>query len=266
LTLAGFSLPAQQPPGPAGDTNLYSVEKEAALGRQLAARFRERTTPVDSPAVQSYIDRLGQRIAAQVPDARFAFRFSVIADDHCPAIHEPVALPGGSVFVPAALVIAAQDEAELAGMLAHAIHHIHQRHAATTVNQAGVPLIYVGSWAGTCAELLMPRGLLPRRRSYELEADALGVQTMARAGYDPMALVRYIERVHLQPGPATRSSALPDREERLAALRSVIETLRPAGYAAPTGELAAVQEELRRLMERPASSEARPTLKRSGSK
>src|SRR5271169_284582 len=94
-------LPAQESSGTTGHgVNFYSLEKEAAIGRQLAADFRQRTTPIDSATVQNYLDHLGRGIAAQIKDAKFPYTFSVIADDPCPTVHEPVALPFGYVFVP----------------------------------------------------------------------------------------------------------------------------------------------------------------------
>ena len=270
--LASLPLVTQEPLGAADDINLYSLEKERGLGRGLAAEFRQRTTPIDSPTVQSYLDRLGQGIVRQLRGTKFLFTFSVIADDPCRTIHEPTSLPGGYVFVPAALFLAAHDEAEFAGMLAHAMEHIAQRHGTRQAargqiaNLSSVPLIFMGGWSGNCSEgLVLPKGFLAIQRSNDLEADALAVQTMARAGFDPMALVRYIERVQHQPTTVTQKAAvgLPDREQRLAAMRSIIEKLPPANYAAPTEDFATVQKELRRLMESRVLPKAPPSLKRS---
>jgi predicted Zn-dependent protease len=271
LILAGLPLTAQEPLGPANNgANFYSIEKEGALGSQMAASVRQRTTRIDSPTLQNYLDRLGRRIAAELQGTKFPFTFSVIAEDACPTIHEPVALPGGYVFVPVALFSTAQDEGEFAGMLARAMEHIAERHGARqatrgqVVNYASIPLIFMGG-SGSCSEgLAIPRGFLALQRSNELEADSLAVQTMAHAGFDPMALLRYIERVQFQPGSATQKvfSALPDRDRRVASIRSIIEKLPPANYTAPVEEFAAVQRELNGLVERRAP----PTLKRRGSK
>jgi predicted Zn-dependent protease len=258
LMHAAVSLTAQQPLRPAGDIASYSLEKEAALGRQLAAEFQQRTAPVESPLVQNYITRLGQNLLAYIPDARFAFTFTVIAGDPCPASHEPVALPGGYLFVPASLIMAAQDVAELAGMLSHSIHHVTERHGVRrkTTNEAGIPLIFMGGWAGRCPDgLAVPRAFLAQQWSNEMEADVLAVQTMARAGFDPLALVRYLERAH--------ASRLPDREQRLAAMRSAVQTLPERNYAPAGGEeFVAVQEELRSLRGEPLPAKAPPSLRR----
>src|SRR5262245_17734472 len=101
-----------------------------------------------------------------MPNANARFTFSVIAEDPCTTVHEPAALPGGYVFVSAALFLAAQNEAEFAGMVAHAIVHIAERHGTQAtrgqaVNYAGVPLIFMGGWGGFCAEgLAVPRGFV----------------------------------------------------------------------------------------------------------
>ena len=88
FALASLSLTAEQPPG-----------KETALGERLAEKFRQQTTPIDRPLIQDYADRLGQRLGAQMPDAKFPFTFSVIAHELCRPVQEPAALPGGYVFV-----------------------------------------------------------------------------------------------------------------------------------------------------------------------
>jgi predicted Zn-dependent protease len=264
--LAGVSLSAQEPLGPAQNGVNYSLEKEAALGKHLAADFRRRTIPVDSPVVQIYLDRVGQKIAASMPDARFPFTFSVIADEPC-RIHEPTALPGGYVFVPVGLFVAAQEEDEFAGMLAHAMEHVAQRHGprqATRGTTATIPLIFMGGW-GCSGELAVPAAFLASQRSAELEADVSAVQTLARAGFDPNALVRYVERVQVQPtGPMSKVySPIPDRDERITALLAAIQKLPKVDYAvAPTDEFATARHEARRLMEEPVRSKAPPSLMR----
>jgi beta-barrel assembly-enhancing protease len=256
--LAGLSLAAEAPPGPAEKAvNHYSLEKEAALGKQLAADFTQRNTPIDSPAVLHYLDRLGRRIAADLRDAKFPYSFRVIASDPCRTVHEPAALPGGYVFVPGALFVETRNEAEFGGMLAHAMSHIALRHATRQAtrgqvsNLASIPLIFTGGWSGSCSEeLLLPRAFVTSLRSQELEADVLAIRTMARTGFDPTALLRYMERV--QPA----ASALPDRDQRHASMRLLIENLPPTNYAAPGEEFPAIQREVRRLMERRASHTA----------
>jgi len=270
LILATLPLMAQEPVRAARKgVNFYSLEKEGALGRQLAAEFGKRTTLIDSPTVQNYLDHLGQTLELHVPDANFPFTFRAIAEDPCPAIHEPTTLPGGYVFVPAALLIAAQDEAEFTGMLAHAMGHIVHRHGTrqatrgTMINNASIPLIFMG---GGCPEgLAIPLGFMAFQRSAELEADSLAVQTMARAGFNPRALAQYLQRVQVRTAGTISKvySPLPDRDQRLANMSSAIEKLRTAGYAAVApAEFSAVQQELRRLGVPSARPQRPPTLMR----
>jgi predicted Zn-dependent protease len=172
--LAGLPLAAQEPGRPTENgVNSYSLEKEAALGRQLAWEVYRHTTAVANSRVEDYVNRLGRRISAQMPEPSSAFTFSVIVDDLCPKTHEPGAVPGGYIFVPGALFIAAHDEAEFAGMLAHAMEHIVQRHLLRQATPAGatIPLIPLGP----CSGGMIPVGYLPTQRSNELEADALAV-------------------------------------------------------------------------------------------
>src|SRR5262249_33514405 len=213
--------------------NLYSIEKEAALGRKLAAEYREHTTAIASPSVQQYVETLRERLASKMTNA--AYTFSVVSEDPCPIIHEPVALPGGYIFVPSALFLAAQDEAEFAGMMVHAIAHIFERHGtqqATRGELAGVPVAFVGGGAGCSSSGALPLLFRNVQRTFELQADLLAIQILARAGYDPNALVRYIERV--QPGVSTSPavfSSMPPREERIAGMLSAIANLPPTNYA-----------------------------------
>ena len=270
LMFAGRPLTAQDlaPPLQSGP-NRYSLEKEAALGKQLAAELRERMSPIDVPVVQNFLDQLGKSIAALMPDAKLPFTFTPIAEDPCLTTHEPVAMPGGYIFVPAALFLAARDEAEFAGMLVHAMEHVTQRHE---IRQAGggamasIPLIFAGGWGGGCSEgVSIPVGFIASQRTAELEADRGAVQTMALAGFDPEALVRYIQRV--QPpsdGTAKGHTSVPDRDSRVAAIRSAIEKLPSMGVRAmQQNGFAAAREEMRPFAQTPlVRPDTQPTLLR----
>jgi predicted Zn-dependent protease len=266
LALLRLAYAQDQPPG--RGVNFYSCEKEAALGAQLTKEARRDTTPLDSPVVREYLERIGQRLAEQLPMACLApFTFAVVTDDTL--THEPFALPGGFIFVPAGLILAAQSEAELAGMLAHAMAHIAERHGtrqatrSELVNTASVPLIYMGGGQSFAvqqgAALAIPLGLLDFRRQCELAADRAAVRAMAAAGYDPAALAAYIERTQTDQAPA-RFSPLPARDARIAALNQAAAELPRAGYSAPDG-LAPIQDIVRRLTApppRPAPSLRKP--------
>ena len=251
LTLAAFA----QEPNPGRGVNFYSIEKEVALGRQLAAEFQRNARQLVSPAAQAYIQELGRRVAAE---SAFTYTFLLFADDPT-ALHEPAAFPGGFVFVPASLILAAHDEDELAGMVAHAIAHIEARHGTKQASRAEIarftiPMIYMGGRAGSAIEhgnrMAIPMNMLALSRSYDLEADSLAVGMMSAAGYDPAAFVRYLERE--QPSDdatGTKWSALPGRAERLRAVRTAVESIPPRAYERHAG-FDSIQAEVLRLSAR----------------
>jgi beta-barrel assembly-enhancing protease len=249
--LAAVALTAQERQLGQG-VNFYSKEKEAALGAGLAEDARRQTTKLDNPEVQAYVERVGRRLAAHLPDTSLTFTFAVITDDRGGPTHEPIAIPGGYLFVPTSLVLAAQDEAEFAGMLAHAMIHVAARHGtrearrSQIAHETAIPLIYIGGVE--VARILLPAGILKMWRANELEADRVAIPTMAAAGYDPAALVRYISRVQPETTVQTQvHSPLPAREQRIAAMEEAIGKL---------GDFARIQQTVRDAMPKP--QERRP--------
>jgi beta-barrel assembly-enhancing protease len=260
FALAVHEVFAQKPSPPRG-VNFYSIEKEQALGAQIAKEYRSGVTVIEDAALKAYLDDLGQRLAAKAGGPAFGYTFELVSDDRI-VLNEPVAFPGGPVFVPTSLIRAARSEDELAGMLAHAIAHIAARHGTKMatrgeiLDQATIPLIYMGGWTGYAmrqgAAIAIPLGFLKFVRQFELQADGLAVQTMAAAGYDPQALVNYMERV--LPGdaaPPSPMSALPRHDARLEALRKAVEAIPASTYPAHEG-FAAIQEAVSRLDVKPA--------------
>lgn len=204
VSLVVLNLPAQD----------IRLQKQIALGEKLASQFRQNTTPIDSASVQEYVDRIGQRLDAQIPDSRSQYRFEVIADDRGGYAHQPVAFPGGYVFVPAPLILAAQNEAEFACMLADAMAVLKAQN-----RQSGSEI-----WFS------YESGVFPVAIARQADTDA--VKIASSAGFDPAALGRYIARVH-------------QSEARLAVLEEAIQRL-PARTYTGTGDFARVQEEVRR--------------------
>ncbi len=241
------------------------VEKEKALGAQLAAEYRRQTRMLDAPLVNAYLDDLGQSLAAHAPATGFTYKFE-LADDDQPWIHEAAALPGGPVFVPTSLILSAADEDELAGMLAHAVAHIATRQETRQMtrgqiaNRNTAPLIMMGGWSGYAPRQqnnAVPMGFLPSLRKNELESDQLAVRILCSAGYDPQALARYIERVQPADPPLPNVMApCPDKDKRLAALQDAIRQLPPATYSAHPG-LDAIHQDVTRLTARPAKTPPR---------
>ncbi len=278
--LAALIVSAQDPK-PGQGANFYSLEKESALGASLAAEILRQATPLDSVAVRDFLNGIGSRLSAQIPAAPFPYTFTLIAGDLNPLTHEPVAVPGGHMFVPAELILTAKDEAELAGMLAHAMVHVPERHytrqasRAEIANQATIPLVFQarwsskGGWAGYGARqapaALIPVGMLKTQRLAETEADALAIPITYGAGFDPSALVRYIGRVQgAEPGTVGRVfGVLPPAEARVSLMETAIQALTPQTYTAlDPSEFGRIQAEVRRVAPVAERPKLRPTLKR----
>lgn len=221
--------------------------REAAIGRQLAENVRRSTTPVESQAVQDYASQLGARLVAQLPDSASSHTFSVVSTDRSNALHEPLTLPGGYVFVPTSLLLAANDEAEFAGMLARAIVQPAYLVSASPGASPSIRVILIDDFSG---DDLLPLSTMARRRQIQLEADKSAVPTMSRAGFDPAALLRYIERVQ-PPGAA--------RDARLAALRQAISEIPPATYM-ESAEFRSMQDRVRPAPVAPARTQPPSSL------
>jgi len=219
--------------------NFYSLEKEQAFGAGMVATARRQVTVVENSTIQAYVERIGQRLAASIPNSPFPYQFTIVQDTPGVTFIEPVSFPGGYVFVPLSLIQTAKDEDEFAGLLAHSMIHISQRHAtrmdtsSEIVNLATIPLVFMsGGWTNygirQAATLAIPVGFLAFQRRYEREADQMAVTTTAAAGFDPAALGRYIGRLQrpAQGTVSTAFSAYPPAAERVANINNAVEQLR----------------------------------------
>ncbi|HWB84026.1 MAG TPA: M48 family metalloprotease [Bryobacteraceae bacterium] len=265
FSLIGVLLNAQEIPR--SKVNLRSQDKEAALGAQLANEVRNRTSSLGDAAVLGFVEDVGWRLAPHVTGANSHWEFAVIRDDAGGNTHEPLSMPGGYIFVPANLILEANNEAELAGMLAHAMAHVAAIHQSfgEEARLAGTPLIFLGGWMGEGAPTAMPLGFLQIQRKKELDADRAAVNVMAAAGYNPAAFVDYIRRA--QPalsGDAGKYSPLPLRDKRISALETAAATLAP-GSRTNSDIFIAIQERVRELVTSSAGdvpSEEPPALRR----
>ncbi len=265
---AAFAAAQQREPGKG--INFYSIEKEMALGKHLAADFQRDTKPLESASALAYINGIGQRLAAQIGGPPFIYTFALVADDPT-VLHDVAAFPGGFLFVPASLILAVKDEDELAAMLAHAIAHVASRDGARQatraelVNGSTVPIIYMGGWTGDATRqgqsLAVPLGLLQMWRKCELDADRLAASKMPAAGYDPAALARYVDREQASYDEHSQNvfSPLPQRKQRLEAIHAVIGAF-PAQVYPPHEGLDKIQEEVRRLTASVLPAKQPPTL------
>ena len=217
---------AAQDPG--RGVNFYSIEKEKALGEHLAREYRRGADAIDNPELAARIDAIGRALVPQ--QSRFSYTFTAV-EERGLLLNEPPAFPGGYVFVPSGLILAAESTGEVAAMMAHAIAHVEARHGtkqatkAELVSRTTVPLIFMGGWTGFAvrqnAASAIPLGMMKTRREWELQADLYGARLMAAAGIDPAFLARYLERLQ-QPDtdPADPRSLLPPLAARLEVLRA----------------------------------------------
>jgi len=209
-----------------GHVNFYSLEKEIALGKQLATEVERQAKIINDPVISEYVNRVGQNLVRN-SDAKVPFTIKVIDSEEVNAF----ALPGGFFFVNSGLILKADNEAELAGVMAHEIAHVAARHGTRQatrgeIAQLGmIPLIFVGGgWTMygiyEAASVLVPIGFLQFSKAMESEADMLGLQYMYKTGYDPEAFVDFFEKVETlekqKPGTLAKVfSTHPPTEDRV---------------------------------------------------
>jgi predicted Zn-dependent protease len=259
--------------------NLYSLEREIALGKQAAQEVEKTSKMINDPVVTEYVNRVGQNLVRN-SDAKVPFTIKVIDSDEINAF----ALPGGFFYVNSGLILRADEEAELAGVMAHEIAHVAARHGTKSATKgqlmqfATIPLILLGpgGWAGyglyEGLNLAIPIGYLKFNRDNEREADFLGLQYMYKAGYDPNAFVAFFEKIEAEerhhPGSIPKVfSTHPPTPERIQKAQEEIATILPARdeYIVTTSEFDLVKARLRRIENRnklqESKSSDKPTLR-----
>jgi len=210
-----------------GVGNWYTVEGQVARGRVYAQQIESQIKLVNDPVVTEYVNRIGQNLVRN-SDAQVPFTIKVIDSD----VVNAMALPGGFFYVNSGLILAADEEAEMAGVMAHEIAHVAACHygremtRANLLQMASIPFIFMGGAIGyagyEAAGLAIPMTFLKFSRGFEAEADYLGVEYMYRAGYDPSAFVSFFEKIQAmeKKKPGTLSKAFdthpqtPDRIEK----------------------------------------------------
>ena len=224
---------------PGKGVNFYSLEHEIALGKQLAQEVERTSKMIDDPVVTEYVNRVGQNLVRN-SDARVPFTIKVIDSDEVNAF----ALPGGFFYVNSGLILRAQEESELAGVMAHEISHVVARHGTKQATKgemmqlATIPLILLGpgGWAGygiyEALQLAIPLSYLKFSRDAEREADFLGIQYMYKAGYDPNAFAAFfgkvLEEERRQPGSVNEIFAdHPPTPDRIIKAEEEIKSLPP---------------------------------------
>lgn len=257
----------------------YSLETEIKVGKQYSMQVDNSVKMVTDPVVNEYVNRIGQNLVRN-SDAKVPFTIKVIDSDEINAF----ALPGGFFYVNSGLILAADEEAELAGVMAHEIAHVCARHAMRQMTRynmaqiATIPLIFVGGGIGYAvyegAGLGLPLTFMKFQRNFEAEADFLGLQYMYKTGYDPQAFISFFEKIEAKekkkPGAIAKAFAShPQTPDRVEATRKEIETILPAKaqYIVSTSEfddvksrLAMIENRHKVLDEKDAS---KPTLRRA---
>jgi len=232
-----------------GKVNFYSIEKEIALGKQLAQEVERQARIINDPVIAEYVNRVGQNLVRN-SDAKVPFTIKVIDSEEVNAF----ALPGGFFFVNSGLILKADNEAELAGVMAHEIAHVAARHGTRQATRgeiaqfATLPLIFMGGGWGMygayqAASVLVPIGFLQFSRAFESEADMLGLEYMYKTGYDPEAFVDFFEKIETlekrKPGTMSKVfSTHPPTDDRIKAAQKNINELLKAKpeYVVTTSE------------------------------
>lgn len=268
--------------GGKGLGNWYSIEKEVSMGKQYAQQVEQSAKLVTDPVVNEYVNRIGQNLVRH-SDSKVPFTIKVIDDDQINAF----ALPGGFFYVNTGTILAADDESELAGVMAHEIAHVCARHAmrqmtrANWANFATIPLIFIGGGIGyaayEAAGIGIPLTFMKFSRGFEAQADYLGTQYLYASGYDPQAMVDFFEKIEAtekkKPGALAKAfashPATPDRVEHT---QQEIARILPAKdeYVVTTSEFDQVKARLAAIENRRKviddKEDGKPSLRRASTK
>ena len=267
--------------GGRGMGNWYSLETEIRMGKQYAMQVEQGVKLVQDPVVTEYVNRIGQNLVRN-SDAQVPFTIKVIDSDEVNAF----ALPGGFFYVNSGLILAADEEAEMAGVMAHEIAHVAARHGTRQMTRAQwanigtIPLIFIGGGIGygiyEAAGLGLPLTFMKFQRNFEAEADYLGLQYMYKTGYDPQAFISFFEKIQAKekkkPGTLAKAFAShPQTPDRIEKSQQEIATILPARaqYVVSTSEFDDVKSRLATIENRHKVIEekdgSRPSLRRTSS-
>lgn len=261
-----------------GGFDMYSIDTDIKIGKAYSQQLERVVKIIDDPVVNEFVNRLGQNLVRN-SDAKFPFVFKIVDADDINAI----TLPGGFVYINSGMILAADDEAELAGGIAHEIAHAALRHGtrgqsrAVLLQMATIPVMVAAGPVGVIgpevANLVVPMSLLKFSRQFEAEADYFGVQYMYKAGYDPNGLVTFFEKVQARekkrPGTVAKVfSTHPQTPDRIRKSQEEMSRILPPrdSYLETTSEFAEVKARLAMLENRRKmdnANQAKPNLRRA---
>jgi len=267
--------------GGRGMGNWYSIESEIRMGKEYAQQVEASVKLIQDPVITEYVNRVGQNLVRN-SDSQVPFTIKVIDSDEINAM----ALPGGFFYVNSGLILAADEEAELAGVMAHEIAHVAARHITRQMTRGNwanigtIPLIFVGGGIGyavrSAAGIGLPMTFVTFQRGFEAEADYLGLQYMYKTGYDPQAFISFFEKVQAQekkkPGTLAKAfSTHPQTPDRISKSQEEISKILPARaeYTVTTSEFDQVKARLAALENRrkvvDEKDSGKPSLRRTTS-
>jgi predicted Zn-dependent protease len=238
--------------------NLFSKQQDIQLGEANAKQVLQQYQPVQNAFIQDYIRRIGNRLASAdyAKSSGFQFNFTVLHMGDVNAF----ALPGGPMFIFTGLIKACENEAQLAGVMGHEMAHVilrHGTHQATKANMIQLPALLAGavigneSMAGRLANLGLGLGansfILKFSRTAETEADAMGAQLIAEAGYNPMEMARFFQKLGQGPQPPQFFSDHPNPGNRERDIQAELQAFPRRAYDFQAGDFARLKSEVNAL-------------------
>jgi Zn-dependent protease with chaperone function len=255
------SLSAQKQKQLKPGMNFFSVDQDIQLGKETAAQVQKQFHVIHDPALDNLIQSIGRKLVAQVPNNKFPFTFQVVNDKSINAF----ALPGGPMFIHTGLIAAADNEAQIAGVMGHEMGHVVLRHGtnqASKQNLISIPAALAGAVVGNNGGLLGSLAnaginlgassvLLKFSRSAENEADLFGARLMSAAGYNPLELAHFFEKLEAESGKGSNLTQFlsdhPNPGNRVKAIEEDMKFYPQTKYVNDTGLLGPAKAVVQKL-------------------
>jgi predicted Zn-dependent protease len=243
--------------------NLFSKQQDIEMGREYAGQVEQQLHVVSKPEIAGFVESIGRKLAAAPEAQDYPYSFKVVQEKSINAF----ALPGGPTFTHTGLITAADNESQIAGVLAHEISHVVLRHGTNQASKANLLQLPAmlgaqmagGGWTGMLAQLGIGLGansvLLKFSRNAERDADLLGTRIMNRAGYNPIEMARFFEKLEAESGKGNWltnfMSDHPNPGNRVKSVSEEIRLLPQRTYDAESGQLPQVKAQIQGLPEAP---------------